>query len=493
MKLLSGLRLKLLLLSAVPLFCMVIVSAIGIKESSEVAEWSHLIGDRNVPQLIGSYETQVYLVSTLRYFNGVFMTWDNPTKRDSFIKQAHESIKGIGDELDKLEKIEMSPQVKQLFTAFKNDSDKFENAAEALLAKIEKSSFTPEEKTALLQEFATGPVSTVKESMIKTNDDLVEGLKSRMIERSNATIDAAEKTKMALLTGLAVALLVSILLLVVFFRYIFSTLSSVQRAMTEAIQQVKLASEHLTTASQRLSESAVESAASVEESVASMEELSSMIQLNAKNSSEAAESAHEVQSEAETGGKGMDELAGRMSQIQNESNKMEEIIATIDDIAFQTNLLALNAAVEAARAGELGKGFAVVADAVRSLAQKSALSAKEIADLIRKSSGQVQSGVDMTGQSQKSFQSVVGSIRKITDLSRQIAEASSNQAAGIEQATSGLNQIDQGIQSNSATAEEVAASSEELGAQVRTFQTTIWQLNELIDGKSGRSQQSGEA
>ncbi|OYZ24656.1 MAG: hypothetical protein B7Y39_00320 [Bdellovibrio sp. 28-41-41] len=67
------------------------------------------------------------------------------------------------------------------------------------------------------------------------------------------------------------------------------------------------------------------------------------------------------------------------------SKKINEIIGRIEDISFQTNLLALNAPVEAARAGEQGKDFAIVADAVRSLAAKSSVAAKEISNLISES------------------------------------------------------------------------------------------------------------
>ena len=97
-----------------------------------------------------------------------------------------------------------------------------------------------------------------------------------------------------------------------------------------------------------------------------------------------------------------------MTEINESSKKIADIIGVIDEIAFQTNLLALNAAVEAARAGEQGRGFAVVATEVRSLAGRSATAAKEIKDLIQDSVKKVEDGSMLVTQSGQTLEQIVG-------------------------------------------------------------------------------------
>jgi methyl-accepting chemotaxis protein len=102
----------------------------------------------------------------------------------------------------------------------------------------------------------------------------------------------------------------------------------------------------------------------------------------------------------------------QLTEINNSSQKITDIISVINEIAFQTNLLALNAAVEAARAGEQGRGFAVVASEVRNLAQRSATAAKEIKEFIQDSVARVEEGTKLANQSGEKLEQIVTASKK---------------------------------------------------------------------------------
>jgi methyl-accepting chemotaxis protein len=205
-----------------------------------------------------------------------------------------------------------------------------------------------------------------------------------------------------------------------------------------------------------------------------MEEMTTTVKQNADNAGQANQLAIAARDQAEKGGAVVSQAVRAMSEINDASKKIADIIGVIDDIAFQTNLLALNAAVEAARAGEQGRGFAVVASEVRSLAGRSATAAKEIKELIQDSVRKVEDGSVLVTQSGQTLEKIVASVKKVSDIVAEIAAASREQSSGIEQVNRAVMQMDELTQQNGALVEEATAASQAMAEQVRG-------LNQMLD------------
>src|SRR5450830_1807235 len=214
-----------------------------------------------------------------------------------------------------------------------------------------------------------------------------------------------------------------------------------------------------------LSSRTEQQASSLEETASAMEQLTSTVKQNAENAQQANQLAVSASAIASQGGAAVEKMVNTMSSINTSSQKIVEIIGVIDGIAFQTNILALNAAVEAARAGEHGRGFAVVASEVRSLAQRSAVAAKEIKVLIDDSVTQVGAGSKMVVEAGQTISEVVTSIKHVTDIVAEISSSSKEQSDGIEQINQAITQMDQVTQENAALVEQSAAAAQAMQHQ----------------------------
>jgi len=257
------------------------------------------------------------------------------------------------------------------------------------------------------------------------------------------------------------------------------TIAEIKRASLE----VTNASAEISTSTTDLSQRTEEQAAGLEQTSASMEEIAATIKKNSENAQQANQSTGKARDVAERGGQVVAEAVGAMSQIENSSKKISDIIGVIDEIARQTNLLALNAAVEAARAGDAGRGFAVVASEVRTLAQRSSQAAKDIKDLITNSNGQVQQGVDLVNKAGTALAEIVAAIKEVAGLVSDIAGASIEQATGVEQVNKALSQMDEATQQNSALVEENAATAKALEHQAKAMDEQVAFFR--LDGAAG--------
>src|SRR5688572_17411898 len=240
------------------------------------------------------------------------------------------------------------------------------------------------------------------------------------------------------------------------------------------VSQVKAASlavsrgaDEISQGNANLSQRTEEQASSLEETASSMEEMTSTVKQNADNAAQASQLAIAARDQAEKGGTVVAKAVKAMTDINDASRKINDIIGVIDEIAFQTNLLALNAAVEAARAGEQGRGFAVVASEVRNLAGRSATAAKEIKALIKDSVRKVDEGSNLVTQSGATLEQIVNAVKKVTDIVAEIAAASNEQSSGIEQVNKAVMQLDEMTQQNAALVEEASAASQSMADQAR--------------------------
>jgi methyl-accepting chemotaxis protein len=251
-------------------------------------------------------------------------------------------------------------------------------------------------------------------------------------------------------------------------------------SLADVIHRILQSAESVTTGASQIAagnldlSSRTEFAASaLEQTAASMTELTSAVEQTAGNAQEASRLATEASAFALEGSKAVEQVVTAMAGIEEASGRIGAIVETIDAIAFQTNILSLNAAVEAARAGEQGRGFAVVASEVRSLAQRSATSAKEIKSLIETSVERVKSGSVHVAQAGKTMTDIVQGVNRVTGIMTDIAAASSEQSNGIAQTNSAIAQMDEATVQNAALVEESAAAASALNEQAQLLRTTV--------------------
>ncbi len=240
-----------------------------------------------------------------------------------------------------------------------------------------------------------------------------------------------------------------------------------------AAQEVSRGAEEISQGNTDLSQRTEEQASSLEETASSMEEMTSTVKQNADNSSKASQLATAARDQADQGGVVVSQAMRAMTEINESSRKIVDIISVIDEIAFQTNLLALNAAVEAARAGEQGRGFAVVASEVRNLAGRSATAAKEIKRLIQDSVKKVDEGSQLVTQSGETLEQIVAAVKKVSDIIGEIAAASQEQSSGIEQVNKAVMQLDEMTQQNAGLVEEASAASQSVAGQATALSTMM--------------------
>ncbi|MHA6534226.1 methyl-accepting chemotaxis protein [Paenibacillus sp. BAC0078] len=236
-------------------------------------------------------------------------------------------------------------------------------------------------------------------------------------------------------------------------------------------QSVAASSQQISASTQEIASTSTSQSSAAASITELFKELSIAINSVAESAEEAAELSNDTVKTAREGGyvveaslQGMQAVNQKMSQLEEDSHKIGDIIEVIDDIAEQTNLLALNAAIEAARAGEQGRGFAVVADEVRKLAERSSDATKEITKIIKAMQENTKQSVRAVGESVEQSSMTSQAFEQIISMVNNSALKVNEIAAACEEESAQAAEVMSSVESISASSEESAAASEETAA-----------------------------
>lgn len=243
---------------------------------------------------------------------------------------------------------------------------------------------------------------------------------------------------------------------------------SIEGTSAEASSQVGLVGEasgtlaHTLDSLRRISEHVDAQASAVEQTSAAVSEMAANIQSVANATARANQVASGLGLVAENGNRSVENAARAIRDVEAASLRVASFVEVISKISSQTNLLAMNAAIEAAHAGEAGAGFAVVASEVRSLAESSAKSAKDIALQIRDMRGLIEDDVRLAEEASEALKRIATDVGGTVALIDQIAAGMREQGEGaneIVRAMASLVEESQGIRS---IAEEQKKEGEEM-------------------------------
>jgi len=195
-----------------------------------------------------------------------------------------------------------------------------------------------------------------------------------------------------------------------------------------------------------------------------------------------------------------------IEETRRSSERIDEIVKIIDDVADSTKLLALNAAILAAQAGEYGKGFGVVADEIGRLAENTAGHTKEVASIIaeikedigraanaqEKTEGLIKKGHELLTQAGTVFNSILKTSTESASLALFIEKATEEQAKAIQEINSSMESIFHRMEEIARASEEQRAGSEQILRGVERMKEIAGGLkNSVIEQSKGADMIAG--
>jgi methyl-accepting chemotaxis protein len=442
---------------------------------------------------------------------------------EEYVGEYQESRRQVAEALDRLSKMQLDDQEKQLYSRLQQLSDELRSKQEKAIElrrhgnEQEASQFL---LSAEVKDIRTALLTALTEFDKKQDKDLQEASDEQKATESRAETMALVLAGCGILLGLLVAAFIARSITLAIARMVAliqeiaannlavedveiasqdeigkagAALNSMKNNLRAIMQSIAGTAEHVASASEEISASATQTANGsetqkdqVHQVATAMQEMSATVLEVSENSNKAADSARQASETARQGGAVVEDTLSRMrdiaSSVRETAQKVQElgsrsdqigkIVGVIDDIADQTNLLALNAAIEAARAGEQGRGFAVVADEVRKLAERTTKATKEIAEMIEKVQAETRGAVEK-------MQSGTEQVEKGVEVTGRAGES-------LKQIIGQADHVGEMVTHIATAATEQSSATEQVNANME-------QINRLVAESAEGAQQSAKA
>jgi methyl-accepting chemotaxis protein len=264
--------------------------------------------------------------------------------------------------------------------------------------------------------------------------------------------------------------------------------------VAEQVHQSRESFQQVATGMKLLADAAVGQTDLAMKSIAAMEDIStaiSQISVSAETVANAAVAAAKTTKEGKMAAESIieqmnsvlrtvEEITDRIKTLRSHSERIGQIIDVIKNIASQTHLLSLNAMIEAANAGDSGRGFAVVASEIRSLAEKSQASAKEITSIIEDIRKDIGASIESTESGMAEVVQGISNVKTVGDAFDRIHRDVESVASQMQEVSAAVEEITAGAEEALRLAEAMK-TGQEGGMQkiLRMRDTSVQEMNNI--------------